>query len=220
MRTVVIVSTLVLVISLPAAAYRGQARPYVGLNLQLNNPTGDFGDEELLPGNGAAQPGAGLELDIGMASPQFSAYLGFRGAQYDTDPSPPDPDYSAEWTTNRLVIGIRGHLLSERGSDILPTLGGGLTVGRTELKETFFDPGGGYIIEQHSETSIGWFLEGGILAYLSPAVALNANLQYHNFPAEFDPVQVGGAGDFTISHVTLQLGVNVFLTDLYDRRRR
>jgi len=225
MRILIIGCAAILLVSLPAWAQRtygyhrnsgNETRPYVGLNLQFNSPTGDFGNEDIgVLGNGAAQTGTGVELDVGMASPQFSAYAGVRGVKFDTDTH--DPNYDAEWTANRFVLGMRGHLFSDRDTNILPTLGGGVTVGQTRLEETFLHPDGGVeVIKQHSETSIGWFLEGGMLAYLSPQVALNANLQYHNYGAHFDPYPLG-SGNFTISHLTLQIGVNVFFSELYHR---
>ena len=211
MRTTVIICAAILLLSLPAHAYH--TRPFLGLNLQWNNPTGDFADEELAPGDGAAEPAGGIELDIGLASRAMSAYVGVRGARFNTDV--PSQDYDAEWTANRFVIGLRGHLFSEEGSDVVPVIGGGVTLGRTGLEQRYYVGDIRFVSDDESESSLGWFIEGGLLAYLSSTAALNAGLQYHSFPAEFDSDQEGdrSPADFDITYVTLQMGISVFLSD-------
>ena len=208
MRTLVIVSTAILLVSLPAFAYH--TRPYIGINLHLNSPTGDFADDEFAPGDGLAEGGPGLGAEIGMASRAMSAYIGLRGARFDTQEQ---PDWSGEWTTNRLVIGLRGHLFAEEGASVLPTIGGGITYGRTRLEQQSRVGDIVFISDDRSDPSIGWFLEGGLMAWLSNNAALLADLQYHSFAADFDFENNGNEERFDITFVTLQLGIAVMLSD-------
>lgn len=204
MRTFLMIGTAILLISLPATAY--ETRPFLGLNLQLNSPTGDFGDEDLEPGDGGAEAGGGVEVDIGLAARSVSAYFGLRAGSFDIEL--PGRRGEGEWKVTRLVLGIRGNLSQDPRATVVPTIGAGVTVGRTGLEGPFvFDDGEWVEIERESETSIGWFIEGGVLAHLSEPAALVANVQYHTFEAEFDdriPDE-----EFDISFVTIQVGVRI-----------
>jgi len=208
MRTIVIISAAILLTALPALAYH-PATPYLGISLQMNNPAGDFGkdrlapDGYLYPGDGAADAGGGVELDFGLANRHMNAYIGIRANKFDVH----SPDgWEGKWTANRFLIGVRGKLMSDRGSAVVPTIGGGLTLGKTGLEGAIpYDP----IIERNSDMSFGWFVEGGINARLSDSADLLANLQYHTFEADFHNGPF--VDQFDISFVTLQIGVAVYL---------
>ena len=201
MSKIVVLSVAILMASIPALAV--ETVPFLGFSLQMNNPTGDFADNDLQPGDGIADPGGGVELDVGLANAHVMAYVGLRANKFDVD----SPDnWQGEWSANRLAVGVRANLGSNSRAPVLPTIGGGITVGRTKLE-------GGMPFEletkRKSDTSIGWFIEGGVNARLSDAADLLANLQYHAFEAEFDEGPY--VEQFDISFVTLQVGVAVYL---------
>ncbi len=210
MRTFLIASTAILLAAVPALAYRPMnAAPYVGVNLQFNNPTGDFGkarlapDGGLMPGDGAADAGAGVEFDVGLASRNMNAYMGGRFNRFDVN----SPDgWQGKWTADRFVVGARGNLLTDPMYNVVPTLGGGVTLGNTHLEGAL---PGNFVTERRSDTNLGWFIEGGINAHLTENADLLANLQYHSFGAEFNDIVPGE--HFDISFVTLQIGVAVRL---------
>src|SRR3989339_235228 len=130
----VILIILIAVFAVPASAL--VPKPYLGVNLQSNSPTGDFKGKDLSNKEGGAKSGLGGEVDLGITSGMASAYIGYRFGKFDANSSADIPGIgtvsaSGEWKVNRWVLGARWHLLGSLPTPVFPTLGGGITIGKT-----------------------------------------------------------------------------------------
>lgn len=179
---------------------------FIGGNAQWNAPTGDFGeagddvDGTIRHGNAAGILGG--QVDLGLTSTAGQAYVGFRIVNFDERQANGD----VEWKDNsRWLAGIRLNVLP---TPLTPTIGGGLSVGKT--KGVFKQPGpvDDLIEELTSPNTVGWFIEGGAVARLAETpLAVNAGIQYHHYNASFESEFVDI--DFSISYLTYQLGAQI-----------
>lgn len=201
---------LLLAACLAAPALALLPSPYIGGNLQINSPTGKFSQTDVVDKEGGAKTGLGGELDLGISASAGELYAGYRFGKHDVKasynlPGQTGVGYEGDWKLNRFVFGARWHLLSIL--PVSPTIGGGVTLGKTELNIDASAAGTtAQDVAQTSSNKMGWFLEAGAVVQI-PGVPLSAvgDIQYHQFNAKFDtPVY---DGDVNISFFTFQAGL-------------
>jgi hypothetical protein len=211
MRSTIRTFLIFAVVSLGAQAALAQVpHLFFGASAQWNAPTGDFGEaaddvEGTLHGNAAGVMGG--EFDVGAVSDNGQLYVGYRIVDFDQKNS----DGDVEWKNNsRWLAGFRWHLLGTLASPITPTLGGGLSVGKTKGIFKQQGPADDLIQELTSDNTWGWFIEGGGAARLPQLpLMLNAGIQYHRYTASFESEYVDVS--FKISYLTYLLGAQIYL---------
>jgi hypothetical protein len=201
-----------LLFALPALAL--VPKPYIGASIQSNSPTGDFAGEDLASKEGGAKSGMGGEVDLGISGGMASAYIGYRFGKFDASSSATIPGVgevkaTGEWEVNRWVIGARWHLLGSLPTPIFPTLGGGVTIGKTTAGVGGSTGGETLSIKEDSKSSVGWFLEGGAVVRLIGNMSLIGDVQYHRFDADYSSDLYDGK--IKVSFFTLQLGARLAL---------
>jgi hypothetical protein len=127
---------IALLAALPfASAFALVPKPYIGVNLQSNSPTGDFKGDNMTDKEGGAKSGVGGEMDFGISGGMASAYIGYRFGTFDANSKGEilgeTVKATGEWKVNRVVLGARWHLFGSLPSPVVPTLGGGITIGKT-----------------------------------------------------------------------------------------
>ena len=207
MRTFLV---LLMAVCLAAPALAILPSPYIGANLQVNSPTGKFSQTDVADKEGGAKTGTGGELDLGISASAGELYAGYRfgklnvKASYDL-PGQTSVGYEGEWKLNRFVIGARAHLFGSL--PLSPTIGGGITLGKTELNiDAAAADTTAQDVAQTSSNKMGWFVEAGAVLQI-PGVPLSVvgDVQFHQFDAEFDtPVY---DGNVKISFFTFQAGL-------------
>jgi opacity protein-like surface antigen len=205
MRTLLV---LLIAACLAAPALAILPSPFIGGNLQVNSPTGKFSQTDFVNKEGGAKTGLGGEFDVGIGSDMGELYAGYRFGKNNvkstyTPPVGPSVTAEGEWNLNRFVIGVRAHLFGSL--PITPTVGGGITLGKTKLSGDVSSN----VAQSSSETSsnkMGWFLEGGgLIHFPSAPLSILADIQYHRFNAEFATPLFDVTYD--ISFFTFQLGL-------------
>jgi len=206
MRTLLV---LLVAACLAAPALAILPSPFIGGNLQVNSPTGKFSQTDIVNKEGGAKTGPGGELDLGISTGAGELYAGYRfgklnvKASYDL-PGQSSVGYEGNWKINRFVIGARAHLLGSL--PISPTIGGGITLGKTELNIDAVAADTSAPVAQTSSNKMGWFLEAGAVVQI-PRVPLSivGDVQFHQFDAEFATPVYGG--NVKISFFTFQAGL-------------
>jgi opacity protein-like surface antigen len=188
-------------------------KPYIGVNLQSNSPTGDFKGTNLEDDQGGAKSGIGYEIDLGINSSMESAYVGYRTGKFDAKSSGElmgeEITAEGEWKVDRWVIGARWHVLGGLPTPIVPTLGGGVTIGKTNANASGSGFGQDESVDENSKSSMGWFLEGGVIVRAIGNLSLIGDVQYHRFESEFENEFYDGP--ITVSFFTLQVGARFML---------
>lgn len=188
-------------------------KPYIGGTLQVNSPTGSFSGSDILHEEGGAKTGIGGEIDVGITGRVGSAYVGYRfgkhkaEAEFLQDITPVKAD--GDWKINRVVLGARWHLLGSLPTPVLPTLGGGVTIGKTTA--AVGGEAGGTRVEtaKDSKSSVGYFVEGGVIVRGPGNLSLIGGLQYHSFDADYSSDLYNGK--VKIAFFTFQAGVRIKL---------
>ncbi len=200
---------LLLFAAIPALAATPPA-PYLGLNLNVNSPTADFANTDLVDKEGGARTGWGGEADLGIDSGPGSIYIGYSWGRHDAEARGQDRAIN-DWTISRGVLGGRLHIFGTTESPIVPIVGGGATIGNSRYTARVSEDGGITYVDrkQTSENSIGWFLEGGAILRSTGPLSVLGSLQYHNFNADFDPVL--DIDRVKVSYVKFQLGIRYSL---------
>jgi opacity protein-like surface antigen len=177
--------------------------PYIGANLQVNSPTGNFSKTDIIDKDGGAKTGLGGEFDVGIAGERGSIYAGYRFSKHNAKASAADTvKLDGDWNINRWVIGARYNLLG--ALPITPTIGAGLTFGKTKLSGTSSAGVLSRSADATSKTSTGWFLElGGILNPAGP-LSILGDIQYHSFDANFGSQLYDGK--INVAFFTFQVG--------------
>lgn len=194
-------------IAVAAPAFALLPAPYIGANLQVNSPTGKWKETDIVDEEGGAKTGLGGEIDLGITAGPGSLYAGYRFGQHSVkaryEAGDQSGTYEGDWRLNRFVLGARWHLLGSL--PLSPTLGGGLTIGKTELDADAVIGGTPRSVAQSSNKT-GWFAEVGAILRI-PALPLSAvaDIQYHRFAAEFDTDAFNGT--FDIAFFTFQAGL-------------
>ena len=217
MRPFILAITLCLLATLPAFALGPKL--YAGGSLSYINPTGDFSKKDFTGLGGAAKSTVGGEVDLGVTDKSGSFYLGYRWATHKATGQVQVPGtnefaaVNATWWLDRWLLGARWHILGELPIPITPTLGGGLTWGKSDLDAMGKGAAQDLKTSKLAEGSIGWFLEAGGLLYLTKALSLTADLQYHNFNAKYNSPVPGVLpnGTVKISFFTAGAGVRINL---------
>jgi opacity protein-like surface antigen len=187
----------------PTTGYSLVPRPYLGASLQINSPTGDFAAKEIRNKQGGAKTGIGGEIDLGITDSRWSAYAGFRVGQLNANTDTVALAQKTEkWTLNRVVIGLRWHILGGKPIPVVPTLGGGLTIGGSKADIKTYATGTPATVRETAKTSLGWFIEGGALVRLPWPISLIGDIQYHSFDSKFENL-----GTFKVAFVTIQAGI-------------
>lgn len=209
MRTALVPAILLCNIS----AFALVPKPYLGGTLQVNSPTGDFSGTNILSEQGGAKTGVGGEIDAGITASRVSAYVGYRfgrhqaEAEFLQDITPVKAD--GDWKINRFVLGARWHLFGSLPTPVVPTLGGGVTIGKTTAEVGGESGGVRYETAKDSKSSVGYFIEGGAIVRLPGNLSLLGGLQYHSFDADYSSGLYNGK--VKISFFTFQAGVRVAL---------
>ncbi len=203
---------LLLVIAVPALAL--MPSPYIGANLQVNSPTGDFSKTDIANDGAGAKTGLGGEVDVGITSGSGSIYAGYRFGKHSADAkydvAGQSTKISGDWSINRAVIGLRWHILGSTPLPLVPTVGGGVTIGKTKTSLSGTSGDQSYNTDESSKTSVGWFLElGGLLKPPGP-LSIIGDIQYHSFDADYQSQLYNGK--VNISFFTFQLGARFALS--------
>jgi len=186
---------------------------YFGLNLQVNAPTEDFSASDITHVQGGAETGFGGEFDVGITGSRGSVYAGYRIGKHDASAAGTfQGDHvttSGEWEIQRAVIGGRLNLSGSLPTPVAPTLGAGITIGKTKATGSLTGSSAYLGASESSKSSVGWFVEGGVLIRPPGNLSVIGDIQYHVFDAKFET----GAGDATlkVSFVTVQVGVRMAL---------
>lgn len=158
---------------------------YVAASAKWNQPTGDFGNavddftEDIRSGNADATLGG--EIDAGINHRYGQAYLGYNMVKFDKKSE------GLEWSGNsRMILGFRWFIIPQLATAVVPTLGGGISVGRDKAK--IKNPQDNGVLEEiEAANSFGWFAEAGANFRIRPThLMFQAGLQYHRYNAEFD----------------------------------
>ena len=188
--------------------------PYIGANLQVNSPTGDFSKTDIANDGAGAKTGLGGEVDVGITSGSGSIYAGYRFGKHSADAkydvAGQSTKISGDWSINRAVIGLRWHILGSTPLPLVPTVGGGVTIGKTKTSLSGTSGDQSYNTDESSKTSVGWFLElGGLLKPPGP-LSIIGDIQYHSFDADYQSQLYNGK--VNISFFTFQLGARFALS--------
>jgi hypothetical protein len=215
MRTFAVLLVLCGLAAAPAFALI--PKPYIGGSLQYVNPTGDFSKKDFTSFGGGAKSTLGGEADVGLTNGIGSIYLGYRWNKLDASGDVKVlgnqvGQVSAVWWLDRWTLGLRAHLFPSP-MPITPTVGGGITWGKTDVQAEGRGSAIGLVTSKLSGPSTGWFLEGGVLVYLSKTLSLNGDVQYHQFNAEFkSPVPgIYNNGTVKVSFFTVVAGLRLLL---------
>ena len=209
MRYLVIL--LLLVVALPAFAILPS--PYLGANLQVNSPTGDFRKTDIVNEEGGAKTGLGGEIDLGITGGGGSVYAGFRFGKHTSKGDVGDSlSVTGDWKINRWVLGGRWHILGSTPLPIVPTVGGGVTIGKTQASASGSAGSVSTSADEVSKSSIGWFLELGALLKPPGPLSVIGNIQYHSFDADYRSQLYDGK--VNISFFTFQLGLRYSIIPL------
>jgi len=198
-------TALALLVGMFSSACAYQTRPYLGFNLNLNVPQGDFAGNNLAAEEGGAQNGYGIGADVGLAGNIADVYLGYRVGTHDAQSTAFGARAEGKWTITQWALGARVHPKRSLDRAFVPMLGLALTNSRATADAT------GYVFSDtltaketsQSETSI--MLEGGFLITMSSVAELALMLQQHDFDASFDHPLWNGS--LNISYLTLHVGV-------------
>jgi hypothetical protein len=152
---------------------------YVSGAAQWSEPMGDFGKKSRFYTRsgtaGNAESGGGGEINVGLMSDYGSTYVGYRWTSF-----------GEPWDTmNRFTAGLRWHMFGTLQSPAVPLIGAGITVGKSTVA-LYPDPERHEHAYLESETSVGWFVEGGLRLRLVNKLSLFGSLQYHQFDANFE----------------------------------
>ncbi len=157
---------------------------YVSATAKWNQPTGDFGNaiddftEDIRSGN--ADAAFGGEIDAGIVHRYGQAYVGYNMVEFK------EKSEGLEWSGNsRAIAGFRWFIIPNLATSVVPTLGGGISVGRD--KATIKNPQDNGILEEiEAANSFGWFAEAGANFRILPShVMVQAGVQYHRYNSEF-----------------------------------
>jgi hypothetical protein len=187
---------------------------YIGGNFQGNFPTGDFAGKDVMNQQGAAESGVGGEVDIGIAGPATSAYIGYRFSKHHAETNMTYMGFhvkgSGDWKLNRYVLGVRTSLFPLALVPVKPIIGCGLTTGKTKVSGSGDIGGSLENIDETSNSTIGIFFEAGA-QWKIPVTGLSAVacLQYQFFDAQFGSGQ--SSETYSINFVTLQAGLRYIL---------
>ena len=208
MRTLIIL----VVICVAVSAFAIVPSPYIGANVQVNSPTGKFRQTDIVDEEGGAKTGLGGELDIGLTSGGGSIYAGYRFGKHSAEASYDTLRASGDWNINRWVIGARWHILGSTPLPIVPTVGGGVTVGKTKVSAQAASGSQSIDESKTSKSSIGWFLEAGGLLKPPGPLSVIADIQYHSFDAEYESQLYDGK--VKVAFFTFQLGARFTILPL------
>ena len=202
-----LVLCLLLFIAVPALALLPS--PYIGGNVQVNSPTGNFSKTDIADEQGGAKTGMGGEIDLGITGGGGSIYAGYRFGKHSAEATYETPGGPAkiegDWNINRWVLGARWHILGSTPIPIVPTVGGGVTLGKTESTAKGSAGGQTYDAAETSSNKMGWFLEAGALLKPPGPFSVIGDIQYHSFDAEFNSDVYDGT--VKVSFFTFQLGL-------------
>ena len=186
--------------------------PYVGVNLQLAKPIGDFGASDLMQRQGGAELGVGIEADVGVAGDIADFYAGLRSGRHSAESSSTvnffglgEVRAEGTWTITEWLVGTRLHMRRSLRHAVIPFVGVALTGGRVtaDANGTAFDSI--FSAKSVSDPVTSLLLEGGILFSFYRFADLVGSLQYQDFNAHFeDPLW---NGNVQISYVNIHLGV-------------
>ncbi|MBL0061470.1 MAG: hypothetical protein IPP40_08315 [bacterium] len=177
---------------------------YVSGTAKWNQPTGDFGNavddftEDIRSGNADATLGG--EIDAGIVHRYGQAYLGYNMVKFN------NKNDGLEWSGNsRMIAGFRWFIIPSLATAVVPTLGGGISVGRD--KATIKNPQDNGILEEiEAANSFGWFAEAGANFRIRPThLSIQAGVQYHRYNAEFDNAFTDNA-KLSISYMSALVG--------------
>lgn len=199
--------------SIAAPALALLPSPYIGANLQINSPTGDFRKTDIVNKEGGAKTGLGGELDLGITGGVGSIYAGYRFGKHTAEASYADTlKLSGDWNINRWVIGARYHILGSTPLPIVPTLGGGVTIGKTKVSAKASSGSQSIDESETSKNSVGWFLEVGGLFKPPGPLSVIADVQYHSFDADYQSQLYNGK--VKIAFFTFQVGARFSIMPL------
>jgi hypothetical protein len=216
MRRLLILALSLLAFSLSAFAL--VPKPYIGGSLEFVNPTGDFSKKDFTSFGGGAKTTLGGEADLGLTNSMGSAYLGYRwtkikasgdvvvnGAQIG--------GVNAWWWLNRWVLGARWNIFGPTPLPITPTLGAGLTWGKSDLDANGSGAAANLKTSKLSGPSLGWFIEGGAIISLTHSLSLTGDVQYNQFNAEFKSPLPGvyHNGTVKVSYFLVGAGLRVLI---------
>ena len=202
MRLLVI--PLLLFVAIPAFALLPS--PYLGANLQVNSPTGDFRKTDIVDEEGGAKTGMGGEIDVGITGGGGSVYAGFRFGKHTAEADYADTlSVNGDWKINRWVIGGRWHILGSTPLPLVPTVGGGVTIGKTKTDVSGSSGSVTRSADAVSKSSLGWFLELGALLKPPGPLSVIGDIQYHSFDADYESQIYNGK--VNVSFFTFQLGL-------------
>ena len=176
--------------------------------LQWSEPVSDFSNGSIGEGFGNANTGTGAEFDVGLMSDHGATYVGIRWAKFDTE-----GDF-VEWDDmTRFIAGLRWHVTGKLATPVVPALGAGISLGKSRLEAR--DPAFSGVDRRKkfdSQTSVGWFVEGGVRVRLPGALSVFGGLQYHRFDANFEDAFFGGDdSEFDVTFITTQIGIQYTL---------
>ena len=195
----------------PAMAF--MPAPYIGANLQVNSPTGNFSETDIANDEGGAKTGLGGEVDVGITVGGGSVYLGYRFGKHDADAKYDVGgeiiETSGEWSINRWVLGGRLHILGNTPLPVVPTVGGGVTMGKTDVSAKGSVGENSIDRTETSDNAFGWFLELGALLKPPGPLSLIGNVQYHSFDADYQSQLYDGK--VNVAFFTFQIGARLAL---------
>ena len=182
-----------------------ETRPYLGINLNLNVPRGDFGGNNLATQEGGAENGFGIGASAGFAGDIADFYAGYAIGFHDAQSSAYGARAEGEWAITQWALGARVHPKRSRGASFVPLLGLALTGSRATADATGYFDGDTLSGTESSKREIGIMLEGGFLMTMTSNAELILTLQNHDFDASFEhPLW---EGSLNVSYLTLLLGV-------------
>lgn len=183
----------VLALAAPAGA---QGQLALELRGSINNPMGDFGDDEQL----GASSEAGLGGDVIYSlSPNLSVYGGYEQQMFGCEGCGDDDGATSS--------GFQGgaKLIAYRDG-LLPWLKAGVVGRKLQLEEDGF--------EVESDTGVGFQVAAGVDIPLGDVLWFSPGVRYEAYDAEFDV-----AGDFVtteqaVQFLALDLGLHIHLGQL------
>jgi len=138
-----------------------------------------------------------------------------------------DDEHIVEDKVSATIIGAGGKFVVLDPPSVLGTVGGGLLYGSVDYEENVTEPGETW--ERKGEgTGLGFYVDGGVLFFLSEMMALDLNLMYSalklseienkgdgwGLSDEGEPLKVY-YGDFDLKDLEIDLGGLAFLVSLH-----
>ncbi|MFZ5432324.1 MAG: outer membrane beta-barrel protein [Calditrichota bacterium] len=196
-------------------AFAKDVRPYIGVNLHLSDPHGEFRGSNVLNEEAGASTGLGGQVDVGLASPILSGYIGYRRSFHQADAKGTMPGSSVsvngDWTISRMIFGFRISVLGSKNTPVKPLIGAGFSTGTMTGDATAkFSPNGqSYSEKATSSAGSGWFYELGFKTKANEGIDFIGQFQYHEFDAKFASEVWNGT--MCVSFYTIQLGAAFLL---------